>query len=276
MLRGTPRIRGQSFREKMTNLIKQSEAIAQEYDRIASEESARQQRDRSQRAAWGDRLRAAADEIRNNLAVRGMSHCVGDAIPRRGEYTRKPQPYTSLGEKYCSSTAQESPPAKSSGSKTPRARVAPSAPPHNFSRYPPPQTSSAPSASTAAATAEAARQGSGKIIEEPVPPTNLNDDAWKQLEVKLEKGIGPIHFTDIPWPPEVGPGAIVLAPRDRQGPLAKRHFTSALRRWHPDKWQRIIELVPAAEKELVMKRVQSIAQTLIQQKACLSDGNLLH
>mmetsp|Transcript_136212 Transcript_136212/g.247734 ORF Transcript_136212/g.247734 Transcript_136212/m.247734 type:complete len:655 (-) Transcript_136212:21-1985(-) len=98
---------------------------------------------------------------------------------------------------------------------------------------------------------------------------------WAQLEAQLDSTSGPIHFADIPWP--VGSGSITgVLPGDTV-PGAKRKLANALRRWHPDKWRRILNRVPESEQAPVMERVKSIAQGLLEEKARLTGpGGLLH
>merc|ERR1712039_727588 len=68
------------------------------------------------------------------------------------------------------------------------------------------------------------------------PHANSHEAAWARLENILETGTGPIRYTDIPWPPAFGSGAINMVSSDRNSHAAKRQITTALRRWHPDKW----------------------------------------
>jgi hypothetical protein len=95
--------------------------------------------------------------------------------------------------------------------------------------------------------------------------------AWACLEARLEQDNGPIRFDDIPWPPEGdGLGILGAAPGDIE--VAKSKLAPALRRWHPDKWQRILDRVPAAEKVSVMDQARGIIQRLLTEKAKLSSG----
>lgn len=98
--------------------------------------------------------------------------------------------------------------------------------------------------------------------------------AWARLEVLLENG-EPIFFESIPWP-KGGCGITGVLPGDSR-PAAKRKLAGALRRWHPDKWKRILDRVPEAEQARVMERVKSIAQRLLDEKAKLTGpGGVLH
>lgn len=91
----------------------------------------------------------------------------------------------------------------------------------------------------------------------------------------MDSSSGPIHFTDIPWPS--GSASITgVVPGDTI-PVAKRKLANALRRWHPDKWRRILNRVPENEQAPVMERVKNIAQGLLEEKAKLTGpGGLLH
>jgi len=105
---------------------------------------------------------------------------------------------------------------------------------------------------------------------------DLHEAAWSRLEGKLECSAASIGSTDIPWPREATYGITGVQPGD-QPSEAKRRLAAALRRWHPDKWRRILDRVPEAEQAHVMERVKTIAQRLLEEKAKLTaPGGLLH
>lgn len=92
---------------------------------------------------------------------------------------------------------------------------------------------------------------------------------WVQLEAQLETDSSqPIRFIDIPWPIE-GSSLTDVEPGD-EAIVVKRKLAHALRRWHPDKWRRILDRVPESEHARVMERVKTIAQRLLEEKARLS------
>lgn len=95
-----------------------------------------------------------------------------------------------------------------------------------------------------------------------------HEAAWARLEARLERGQGPIRFADVPWPPEGAFGITGVRPSDAVA-QTKRRLAGALRRWHPDKWRRILDLVPEAEQARLMEQVKSIAQRLLDEKARL-------
>jgi len=97
-------------------------------------------------------------------------------------------------------------------------------------------------------------------------------DQWAKLEANMEAGHA-VRFVDIPWPK----AAIIGVVEDDSPGVAKRKLTAALRRWHPDKWKRILDHVPQAEQQMVMERVKSVAQNLLDEKAKLTGpGGVLH
>mmetsp|Transcript_45283 Transcript_45283/g.96753 ORF Transcript_45283/g.96753 Transcript_45283/m.96753 type:complete len:387 (+) Transcript_45283:3-1163(+) len=101
-----------------------------------------------------------------------------------------------------------------------------------------------------------------------------HEAAWAKLETALESGTGCIRFADIPWPE--GTCITGVSPGDSAS-VAKRRLAGALRRWHPDKWRRILDRVPEAEQARVMERVKTIAQRLLEEKAKLTGlGGILH
>lgn len=96
-----------------------------------------------------------------------------------------------------------------------------------------------------------------------------HDAAWMALEARLEAADSrPIRFADVPWP-EGSASITGVLPSDA-APVAKRKLTAALRRWHPDKWRRIVDRVPEAERARVMERVKTVAQRLLEEKARLA------
>mmetsp|Transcript_4001 Transcript_4001/g.11364 ORF Transcript_4001/g.11364 Transcript_4001/m.11364 type:complete len:278 (-) Transcript_4001:144-977(-) len=114
---------------------------------------------------------------------------------------------------------------------------------------------------------EAARASAGAALEK-------HQAAWARLEASLESSALPIRFADIPWPEETACITGVL-PGDAAA-VAKPRLAAALRRWHPDKWRRILDRVPLEEQTQVTERVKSIAQRLLSEKAKLTGpGGLL-
>lgn len=130
---------------------------------------------------------------------------------------------------------------------------------------PPPQRASAFAAASAAGPPDTAR---AREAEDAAA-------AWARFEGILDADSAPIHFESIPWPRE-GAGITGVLLGDSR-PVAKRKLAGALRRWHPDKWKRILDRVPEAEQTRVMERVKSIAQRLLDEKAKLTGlGGVLH
>merc|ERR1712151_803377 len=117
-----------------------------------------------------------------------------------------------------------------------------------------------------------------------VVPSTLNtkafdnhEAAWTRLEASLETSSSPTHFSDIPWPLAGAIGGITGVMPGDSASVAKRKLVAALRRWHPDKWRRILDRVPEAEQARVMEQVKIIAQRLLDEKAKLTGpGGVLH
>merc|ERR1711990_882646 len=80
------------------------------------------------------------------------------------------------------------------------------------------------------------------------------DARWAKLETLLDNCDGePIRFCDIPWS-DTSASLTGIRLGD-PATLAKRKLVTALRRWHPDKWRRILDRVPSEERDKVMQRV---------------------
>lgn len=110
-----------------------------------------------------------------------------------------------------------------------------------------------------------ARTSAGEgLASAAVAAAERHEAAWARLEASVESGTGPIHYVDIPWPPDGAsitgrlPGATAAE--------AKKSLVAALRRWHPDKWRRILDRVPQAEQAQVTERVKCVAQRLLEEK----------
>ena len=87
-----------------------------------------------------------------------------------------------------------------------------------------------------------------------VPPTS-----WEKLEAKLA-GRRELHLSDVPWP-ALGHPVLNLSKGN-----PKKAFRSALLRWHPDKFQKILHRMNAAEKAEAVIRVQEVTRRIILEK----------
>lgn len=96
---------------------------------------------------------------------------------------------------------------------------------------------------------------------------------WDRVESVLEQA-GVLRFSDIPWP---AAGNITGVTGDDSAGVAKRKLAAALRRWHPDKWRRILDHVIESDQKPVMERVKVVAQQLLDEKAKMTGpGGILH
>jgi len=95
-----------------------------------------------------------------------------------------------------------------------------------------------------------------------------SDVRWARFEERLDEERLPIHFEDIPWPG--GSSSIIGVMPGDSSATVKQKLAGALRRWHPDKWRRILDRVPEAEQARVMERVKNVAQRLLDEKAKLT------
>jgi len=91
---------------------------------------------------------------------------------------------------------------------------------------------------------------------------------WSALEEKMAAENAVIHESDIPWPD--GKLSVIGVVNGDERDAAKKKLAVALRRWHPDKWRRILNCVPKAEQDHMMQRVKEVAQRLLQEKAKLT------
>jgi hypothetical protein len=103
------------------------------------------------------------------------------------------------------------------------------------------------------------------------------EEAWKAYERRwaavTSDGSQPLRFKSIPWPTtvpprnvaEITPVAIakfVFSPAHSEGVSRKEKIRSALRRWHPDRFGRVLGRVDEKDKEAVEKGVGIVARCL--------------
>jgi len=232
--------RAEELRREMRRMTDEAES---ECERLAAEEAARRRRLAAEGSGWKDRVNSAAEEMRSNFA-----HGLFEE-PRHG----------SAGRATGGSRQQ-------AGWEHGMGGRAGGGVPRGGSMPPPPRPPSASSRLAAQASRRAERAAAGE----------QHESAWTRLEGFLESGSGPIRFVDIPWPADASGSITGVLPGDPV-PVAKRRLAAALRRWHPDKWRRILDRVPEAEQARVMERVKSIAQRLLEEKAKLTGpGGVLH
>jgi hypothetical protein len=91
------------------------------------------------------------------------------------------------------------------------------------------------------------------------PPPNVPATTWEYLDAKLA-GEGELGLDDVPWPP---PGRPIM---ELNTGNAKKILRTALLRWHPDKFQKIIARIEPAGKAEALVRVQEVARRIIAEK----------
>lgn len=102
------------------------------------------------------------------------------------------------------------------------------------------------------------------------------EEAWKTYErgwTAIQSNGSPLKFKSIPWPTtlpprdvgEITPAVItkfILSPAHSKGISQKERIKSALRRWHPDRFGRILHRVDEREKGAVERGVGIVARCL--------------
>eukprot|EP00927_Polykrikos_kofoidii_P034610 TRINITY_DN29332_c0_g1_i1.p1 TRINITY_DN29332_c0_g1~~TRINITY_DN29332_c0_g1_i1.p1 ORF type:complete len:649 (-),score=78.13 TRINITY_DN29332_c0_g1_i1:193-2049(-) len=221
--------------EELRGVMRRLQAESEnECDRMAAEAARRQHSNVGEgcRDAWRDRVNSAAEELRSNLER-------GFCFERPGVRAEKTRP----------GGGRVSDP----GGTGPTGHVGPrgcSQPPPR-----PPGTPSRPSPLTP-------RRG---VKEHSAP-------SWARLEEKLESGTELIRYSDIPWPASTVAGSLTGVVSGDSPGVVRRKLAAALRRWHPDKWRRILDRVPEAEHARVMESVKTVAQRLLEEKAKLTSA----
>ncbi len=104
------------------------------------------------------------------------------------------------------------------------------------------------------------------------------EEAWKAYERRWTTIAGdpsgsPLRFKSIPWPTTVPPKNVaditpvaitkfILSPAHSEGMARKERIKSALRRWHPDRFGRVLGRVDEKDKEAVERGVGIVARCL--------------
>lgn len=239
--------RAEEMRHRVRHLQEHDE---RQYERLQSEATQYQQRaddgdTTADLEAFRQRVSAAAEEMRSNFSNAPFTASAAPAPTASAHEGAPPRSFYTIPTMAGRSRPPDSPPPECN---------------------PPPQRPVPPSVAPPGPRGfRKAAYGSAAAAEA----------RWAKLEGLLEAGSStPIHFIDIPWPDAQG-SLTGIAPGDATV-TAKRKLAAALRRWHPDKWRRILNCVPEAEQERVMQRVKSIAQRLLEEKAALTGPNAEH
>ena len=102
------------------------------------------------------------------------------------------------------------------------------------------------------------------------------EEAWKTYERRWATVTGDssqLRFKSVPWPSTVPPRTVaeitpvaiakfILSPAHSEGMSRKERIRSALRRWHPDRFGRILGRVDEKDKDAVEKGVGIVARCL--------------
>ena len=94
------------------------------------------------------------------------------------------------------------------------------------------------------------------------PPNRVAKTSWSALEAKLHAG-ATLAFDDIPWP---APCERLVDPRASPA-SRKRDWRAALRRWHPDKFSRILERAAPTERSRILERCKQVTRQIIAEKS---------
>jgi len=104
------------------------------------------------------------------------------------------------------------------------------------------------------------------------------EEAWKAYErrwttIAGDHGVSPLRFKSIPWPTTVPPRSVaditpaavakfIFSPAHSEGMGRKERIKCALRRWHPDRFGRVLGRVYGKDKEAVERGVGIVARCL--------------
>ena len=83
--------------------------------------------------------------------------------------------------------------------------------------------------------------------------------------------MGTLGVADVPFPPSSDPAGVVQATRglsskEEVRAATKKALRRALLRWHPDKWQAVLQKVHPEEQVAIGELLAAITQAIVQQK----------
>lgn len=122
-----------------------------------------------------------------------------------------------------------------------------------------------------AAVASKAPAAAPKMNERRFATWDDYESAWTAFETKIAAATT-LRFSDVPWPNFSGgrSTATAVGPSNwASSSGAKKMVFAALRRWHPDKWQPLLDLVAGADLDLVKRRIKEVTEEVIEQKRVL-------
>jgi hypothetical protein len=96
---------------------------------------------------------------------------------------------------------------------------------------------------------------------------------WTTIAIAGDHGGSPLRFKSIPWPTTVPPRSVaditpaaiakfIFSPAHSEGMGRKERIKCALRRWHPDRFGRVLGRVDGKDKEAVERGVGIVARCL--------------
>lgn len=99
------------------------------------------------------------------------------------------------------------------------------------------------------------------------------EESWTALSPSVEASTEPLTFKTIPWPTFSPPSTVeditparvatfFLSPNHSEGQARKERIKNALRRWHPDRFGRLLARVAEEDKPAVEEGVGTVARCL--------------
>ena len=102
------------------------------------------------------------------------------------------------------------------------------------------------------------------LPDAPRAPRPRKATTWAALEAKLAAGAA-VAVADVPWP--LATDRIV----DARAPAAARkdQWRAALRRFHPDKFQRVLAAAAPGDRSRILERCKAVTRRIIDERALL-------
>lgn len=86
-------------------------------------------------------------------------------------------------------------------------------------------------------------------------------DAFEEL-VQLDR---PLSYNDIPWP-NLASGSVTGATRGMSEVELKKRSNLALQRWHPSRWQTLLQKIVKQDLDTVWSRILKITEAIIHER----------
>lgn len=249
-------------REMEQAILAEAAAKAQKVEQLLEDMRREEARQKLREDATQGRKNAAAEamedsddlvrQIQENAAARRAANAARQKkereVAREAQYRR----YEST-----------KPPSRSPSPAPPKSSGAAGAPP----RRPSKEESRGPSKDTRPPPRpRASSLGPGSERRPPTSFLSFEDfDAhWARFEERITAGGKDLRLLDVPWPLSLATVSGVSACESLAA--RKTKLRAALKRWHPDKWSKLLDCIHESDRAKVVEKVKEVTRKIIDEK----------